>query len=103
MTKSEKIDVVRALIDDVSVTDELITVYLDLAQGRIFNRLYPFGKPSDVTEVPEKYEMLHCELTSRMFMRRGAEGQTGHTENGIARTYGSVNDEDLLAEIMQIV
>lgn len=103
MTSTDKVTMVRTLIDDASVSDDLITVYLNLAEGKIFNRLYPFGRPTDVTEVPDKYAILHCELASRLFMRRGAEGQTGHTENGIARIYGSVNEEDLLAEIVQVI
>ena len=35
-----------------------------------------------------------------MFAKRGAEGETAHSENGVSRTYASANvSEDLLKEI----
>jgi hypothetical protein len=35
-----------------------------------------------------------------MFNKRGAEGETAHSENGVSRTYQSANvSEDLLKEI----
>ena len=43
--------------------------------------------------------MLQVKLAVRYFLRRGGEGETRHSENGIDRTYGSVNDEDLLSEV----
>ena len=46
-----------------------------------------------------RYEMLQVKLATRYFLRRGGEGEIRHSENGIDRTYGSVNDEDLLMEI----
>ena len=47
--------------------------------------------------------MLACKLAYRYFFRRGSEGEQIHNENGIHRHYGSVNDEDLLREIMPYV
>ena len=104
MTLAEKITLVKTLVDnDSAATDALVTVYLLDAEAAIFNRLYPFGAPANVTTVPTRYERLQCKLAMRYFLRRGAEGEKAHNENGINRTYGSVNDEDLLAEVMQIV
>ena len=100
MTDAEKISTVQTLLDnDAAATSALVTVYLSKASAAIMRRLYPFGVPSTVTEVPEIYEMLQCELAVRYFDRRGGEGEKAHNENGINRTYGSVNDEDLLMEI----
>jgi hypothetical protein len=71
--------------------------------------MYPFSLPKDDNgdeisfEVPEKYEMLQCELATRYLQRRGGEGEITHNENGINRTYGSVNDSDLLQEVMQVI
>lgn len=102
MTTAEKINIVRSLIgNDQSATDTDIAVYLDDAQEAILNRRYPFGVP-DSAVVPAAYERTQCKLAARYFFRRGAEGEKAHNEDGVNRTYGSVNDEDLLMEIIQI-
>ena len=108
MTTSEKITKVKTLTDEASLTDEFVTLYLDKAEKAIQNRMYPFHLPLEngveiTFVVPSKYEMLQCELASRYILRRGGEGELRHGENGIERTYASVNDEDLLAEVMQVV
>lgn len=100
MTPEQKIAMVQALLDnDTSATGTLVAVYLAKAGAAVLRRLYPFGLP-DGASVPAEYEVLQCELASRFFLRRGAEGEVAHDENGINRTYGSVNDEDLLSEIV---
>lgn len=100
MTITEAIQIVKTLVEhDPSATDELIPVYLQDAQAAILRRLYPFGIPQSVTSVPAVYQLLWCKLAARYFLRRGAEGESAHNENGIDRKYGSVNDEDLLMEI----
>ena len=102
MTDQEKISTVQVLVEnDPTATDAVVTVYLAKAESAILRRLYPYGIPSTVTDsIPEKYELLQCELASRYFLRRGAEGEYIHDENGTNRHYGSVNDEDLLSEVV---
>lgn len=101
MTTSEKIAITRTLVHDDTVTDELIETYLTLAAQRLNTRRFPFGTGEE--EIPPKYESIQCELASRMIFRRGFEGETVSIENGIHRHFDSVNDEDLLAEVMQVV
>lgn len=104
MTKGDKIADVQARVDnDPDATDALIAVYLDDAEEAIFQRMYPFGVPSTVEDVPARYERLQCRLAARYFLRNGSEGERVHNENGISRSYGSVNDSDLLQEVMQVV
>lgn len=102
MTDQEKISTVQVLVEnDPTATDAVVTVYLAKAESAILRRLYPYGIPSTVTDlIPEKYELLQCELASRYFLKRGAEGEYIHDENGTNRHYGSVNDEDLLSEVV---
>lgn len=104
MSESEAIQIVQTLVEnDPSATDALVGVYLQDAQAAILRRLYPFGVPSDVTAVPSIYELLWCKLAARYFLRRGAEGEIVHEENGINRQYQSVGDEDLLREVTPYV
>lgn len=101
MTLADKITMVQTLVNDSAATDALVTVYLNDAKSSIFLRLYPFGIPTGA-DVPSQYEVLQCKLAARYFLRRGAEGEVTHNENGINRTYGSVNDEDLLSQIIMV-
>lgn len=101
MTNAEKIATVKTIVEnDAAATDAVVTVYLKDAEAAILRRLYPWGIPTTVTDVPSEYEMLQCKLAMRYFLKRGAEGEYIHDENGTNRHYGSVNDEDLLSEVV---
>ena len=100
MNEAEKIQAVQTLVEnDCAATDALVSVYLSNAAAAILRRLYPFGVPEGA-EVPDMYAYSQCELASRYFLRRGAQGEVTHNENGVNRTYGTVNDEDILREVM---
>lgn len=101
MTDSEKITMTQTLIGDEEATDALVSVYLEDAKSAILRRRYPFGMPESA-DIEPIYEMLQVKLAVRYFLRRGGEGEIRHTENGIDRAYGSVNDEDLLSEVTSI-
>jgi hypothetical protein len=101
MTEEEKVQMVQLLISDVTVTAEMIQTYLALAANRILNRVWPFGGAP--TEWPTQYDLVQVQLTVRMVARRGGEGETAHSENGISRTYGSVDDEDILQQLVPYV
>lgn len=98
MTDSEKITMAQTLIGDEEATDALVSVYLEDAKSAILRRRYPFGMPESA-DIEPIYEMLQVKLAVRYFLRRGGEGEIRHTENGIDRAYGSVNDEDLMMEV----
>jgi hypothetical protein len=89
VTNEQKIQTVIALTSPEETVD-VVSVYLDVAAAEIINRAYPYK--SDVTEVPPKYDMLQCKIAAYMIQKRGAEGQTAHSENGVSRTY---EDSDL--------
>jgi len=104
MTLNDKITNVQARLDnDPSATTALVTIYLDDAKEDILNRMYPFGIPSTVTDVPAKYERLQCRLALDRFAKRGAEGESIHSENGINRSYYTAQADEWLREVMQIV
>lgn len=104
MAEVDKLSIVQALIGDVPEASNttLLNMYIADAQEQILNRMYPFVQPSTAS-VPTKYTNLQCKLAARMILRRGAEGELSHSENGINRSYGTVNDEDLLDEVMQVI
>lgn len=101
MTNEEMLTTVQNLTSDTSVTANMIQTYLNLAADRILRRMYPFGTIQ--TDVPEQYQMMQCELAVRMIARRGGEGEVSHSEVGVSRTWGSVNDEDILRQIAPCV
>lgn len=97
MTDEEKIKTLKAMVGD-SDSDDVLSTYLLLAGGKIINRAYPYD--SSVTDVPTEYETLQCEIAAYMLNKRGAEGQTQHTENGISRQY---ENADVPASMLKAV
>ena len=98
MTDSEKIALIKATSD--ATDDAVISAFLLKAKYAILNRLYSAWHewPEDA-DLPARYDLLQCELAIRYYNRQGAEGESAHNENGISRTYGSVDDADLLRSI----
>ena len=101
MTDEQKVQMVQQLISDMSVTTEQISEYLALAADRILNRVWPFGGAP--TAWPSQYALTQIQLTVRMIARIGGEGEVSHSENGVSRTYGTVDDEDILQQLVPYV
>lgn len=101
MTEDEKIQMIQQLITDVSVTTQMIESYLALAADRILNRVWPFGGAP--AQWPSQYDLVQVQLAIRMIARIGGEGEIAHSENGVSRTYGSVDDDDLLSQLVPYV
>lgn len=86
MTDTEKLAMLKVLVGITDTTDDAaLTVFLTLAAKKILNRAYPYD--TTVTTVPTQYDTLQCEIAAYMWNKRGAEGQTSHSENGISRQY----------------
>lgn len=100
MTSAEKIAMVKTLVEnDAEATDTVVPVYLNLALNAMLERLFPYDSTKEAEDVPVRYDTLQCELAARYFLRRGGQGEISHEENGINRTYGSVDDEDILKRL----
>lgn len=84
MTQEEKLTALKAMVGS-SDSDEVLSTYLNFAGSKILAKAYPFQ--NDVSEVPTQYEYLQVEIAAYMLNKRGAEGQTSHTENGVSRSY----------------
>jgi hypothetical protein len=84
MTNEEKVEALKAMVGG-SDSDEVLSTYLLLAGRKIIAKAFPFDP--DMTEVPARYDTLQCEIAAYLLNKRGAEGQTSHSENGISRSY----------------
>jgi hypothetical protein len=97
MTDAEKLAALKAMADG-SDTDEVLSAYLFLAGQKIIARAYPYR--ADVTEVPAMYDYLQLEIAVYMLNKRGGEGQTAHSENGVSRSY---ENADVPASMLKAV
>lgn len=97
MTDAEKLAALKAMVGG-SDTEEVLSAYLTLAGRKIIAKAYPY-KP-DETVVPAQYDYLQVEIAAYMLNKRGAEGQTSHTENGITRQY---ENADIPASMLKAV
>lgn len=81
----EKLKTILADELDEDTTDPLLQMYLDIAKQKILDRLYPFDNTKLI--IPTRYELKQMEIAQYLYLKRGAEGQVTHNENGINRTY----------------
>ena len=101
MSHEEKLQLLKAMVGE-SDTEEVLLAYLNIAGRKILNRAYPYG--TEETEVPTRYDFLQCEIAAYLLNKRGAEGQTGHSENGISRSYESADvPESLIGAVTPMV
>ena len=71
---------------------------LESAKAVILSRRYPFGEQP--LEIEDRYKDLQIRIAVEMYNKRGVEGQTSHSENGVSRSYSSASvSEELLREI----
>lgn len=83
MLETEKIEMVKSMTGEAS--DGVVSAYLKIAGNKICRKAYPFDPT--VTEVPEQYSLLQVEIAVYLLNKRGADGESAHSENGISRTY----------------
>ena len=103
MENTEKLKLLRTMVgqasDGENWTDEILLAYLDIAGREIIRRAYPFKE--NVIDVPDKYNTLQCEIALYLLNKRGAEGETSHSENGISRTYENADvPESLIGQVV---
>ena len=103
MTEVEKLSLLRAMVGtpntDENWSDDVLISYLTIAGRKIINRAYPYD--DTITDVPRRYGYLQCEIANYLLNKRGAEGQTAHSENGVSRSYESADvPESMLGEVI---
>lgn len=103
---SEKLIVLREMTDPAEDSDTVLLSYLRQAKNIILNRMYPYldGRVYEDLTLPKRYDDKQIQLAAYLLNKRGAEGQTRHSENGISRSYqGAYVPQDLLCDVMPMV
>ena len=101
MSKEDKIERLRKMIEDYDESSETLSVYLDIAGDAILNQMYPYRTDYTGLEVPDRYVSVQLKVCAYMLLKRGAEGQIQHIENGIHRNYGSADiPKDMLKDVV---
>jgi hypothetical protein len=109
--------------DGTAATDTITPIANTTVEGTtVFKRIYTVtgaGWVKDAVEgtndtitvgigetkaVPSKLEYKQCEIAAFLLNKRGAEGQTSHSENGVSRSYeGATIPPSMLADITPFV
>lgn len=97
MTDSQMITFCKSMSEEEN--EAVVSAYIAAAGLAIINRAFPFATEEELAsaEVPTRYHNLQCEIAVYLLNKRGAEGETGHNENGINRSYenGGIPDSML--------
>ena len=83
MTDTEKLTMLKAMTGEKD--ESVLSTYLSIAGNKVLKRAYPFD--STVTVVPDRYAYNQVEIAAYLVNKRGAEGETAHSENGISSSY----------------
>lgn len=81
------IDEMAAMVSTMTGENDLavLSAYLAIAGDKVCRKAYPYDPY--VTQVPERYAYAQVEIAVYLLNKRGAEGQTAHSENGVNATY----------------
>lgn len=83
MTDKEKRTMLEAITGETE--EAVLSTYLTLAEGVVLRKAFPFGDGTET--MPEKYGRTQVEIAAYMLNKRGAEGESAHSENGVTRYY----------------
>ena len=98
MTDWEKLDMLKTLIGPTKLPDDTLFSYLNIAASKVLRRCYPFMSDTQEHSVPIRYEMEQVELARNIVLKRGSDGQSSMTDNGVSRVYES--DDVILRRII---
>lgn len=83
MTDIEKLALLKSMTGEAD--EDILSAYLALAGDKVCRRAYPYD--STIQVVPDQYSYVQVEIAVYLLNKRGAEGESLHSENGISRTY----------------
>lgn len=85
MTYDDKLTMLERMTDEAE--QDVLSIYLFLAEQVVMSKLYPFDDIECPVGIPAQYDGVQVEIAAYMLNKRGAEGETAHSENGVSRTY----------------
>lgn len=89
----ENLKIYLKITDDTE--DDLLSLFLSLAENKVLNKRYPYGYTNEDKAVAlEKYSDVVMDIAIFLYNKQGAEGQTAHSENGIGRSYENAGIPD---------
>ena len=94
MTDADKLTMLQSMTGETD--SAVLSTYLTLAKGVVISKAYPYGTGAE--EVPAAYHTTQVEIAAYMLNKRGAEGETAHSENGVSRSY---EDGDIPATLLR--
>jgi hypothetical protein len=83
-----------------SIEQRLSIIQQVYSSIRGFGMLDSIMNDDTITEVPHRYGVLQCEIATYLLNKRGAEGETSHSENGISRGYESADVPESLIGVV---
>ena len=89
-TTYEMVEYIHDMVNDDRY-DDLIPMYLEIAQQKVVERLWPFAPEATWDDVPDRYWGVACNIAVYLINKRGAEGETTHRESGTSRTWASAD------------
>lgn len=97
-----QLDRLKARLEGEDFTDALLNELLETAKDIIFENRFPYSEYP--AEVESRYLGLQVQIAVELFNKLSAEGQVGHSENGISRSWASADVSDaLLSRITPVV
>ena len=99
----DKLMELRRMIEPATEDDAVLLSYLDQAREMIITRMYPYASEEELeyATVPRKFEYKQVRIALYLINKRGMEGETSRSENGISVRYrnGDMPDE-MLADVL---
>ena len=85
MIITEKVAMVKVILDDSTLDDVVVSAYLEIAEKEIL--AWRYGGVHTPSELPSEFDMIQVHAVVVGYTQRGAEGQTWHSEGNIMRTF----------------
>lgn len=100
MTELDKITMLETMTGEHDRS--VLLTYLAIAKESLLRHIYQCS--ASVGELPDKYSLKQLEIAAYLINKRGAEGETAHSENGISRTYEDADiPSSMLKEVLPVM
>lgn len=101
MTDAEKLSNLQTLVGQ-SVSADLLTLCLDIAENAILLKLYPMATDRSAKTIPDVYSYQEIRIAHYLAKNKDALGLLSHTEQGVTDVFGAAASvpPDLLKDVI---